>query len=119
MVRDLDTSNDREAGVHRITWDLGGPEGGGGKGGFAKKKGPPPAAEAATESGGETPVPAQRFGGFGGRQAAKPGTYRVVLSVDGTDITRLLVVEPDPRTRTPGTVTDEAEELRQLLKTNP
>jgi hypothetical protein len=103
MVRDLDVSNDKMAGVHRVPWDLitGAAAAKGGKGGFGGKGG-----------GGK--------GGFGGPGlTAKPGVYRVVLNADGVEHARLITVEPDPRTKVPGSTTNEAEELRKLLKEQP
>jgi photosystem II stability/assembly factor-like uncharacterized protein len=94
LVRELDVSKNKDAGMHRIAWDLSTGMGGGkgvkGKGGFAQ-----------------------------GGPAVKPGVYRVMLVADGVEFARNLTVEADPRTRTAGTVTNEAEELRKLLKERP
>src|SRR5205807_7120867 len=82
-----------EPGLHVVAWNLGqgrrgGRRGGaggpatapqGGRGAVAAR---PPAAAAAGEA--DVPqVPAFLGGGFG--QQAKPGVYRVVLSVDGKE----------------------------------
>src|SRR5581483_5095506 len=91
LVRDLDVSKEKAAGLHRVAWNLvSGPKDA--KAESAKPRFTPPG----------TPV--------------KPATYRVVLDADGAQSTRLLTIEPDPRTRTPGALTDEANELRRLLK---
>ncbi len=115
VVRELDVAKANEPGVHRLYWDLSSGEAPKGKGfGFKKKESetPPPSPKEAIEEV-KSPRPS-RF-----RKLVSPGTYRVVLSVDGTEITRVLTVEPDPRTRTPGGLTNEADELRRLLKNNP
>jgi hypothetical protein len=49
----------------------------------------------------------------------KPGTNRIMLNADGMEHTRIVTVEPDPRTRVPGTTVHEAEELRKLMKLRP
>jgi S1-C subfamily serine protease len=102
LVRDLDVSNDKGAGVHRVPWDLATGAGKGGGKGFGGGKG----------GGGK--------GGFGGAGlTAKPGVYRVVLSADGAEHARLITVEPDPRTKIAGATENEAEEIRKLLKEQP
>jgi hypothetical protein len=52
----------------------------------------------------------QRFrqGGFG--QALPPGTYRVVLSVDGEEFTQPLRIEADPLGATPIIAADGEED---------
>jgi hypothetical protein len=92
-VRELDVSKDKDAGLHRVTWDL-----------VAA-----PAAKGEPRSTAFTPP----------GQPVKPATYRVVLDADGSQLARLLLVEPDPRSRTSDIVADEAEELRLLLKERP
>jgi photosystem II stability/assembly factor-like uncharacterized protein len=102
VVRELDVSNAKMSGVHRVPWDLATGAAKGGKGGFGGGKG----------GGGK--------GGFGGAVlTAKPGVYRVVLNADGVEHAKLITIEPDPRTKIPGSSTDETEELRKLLKEQP
>jgi photosystem II stability/assembly factor-like uncharacterized protein len=92
LVRDLDLSKEKETGTHRVGWDLvAGP----GSGDKNRPTFTPP----------ERPV--------------KPGVYRVVLNADGDERSRLLSVEPDPRSGTPGSTVNELEELRKLLKEQP
>jgi hypothetical protein len=97
QVQNLDVSKEKEAGLHRVAWNLAG--GPGAKGGKGTGKAPPPFTPAG--------------------QPVKPGTYRVVLDVDGVEHARTLTVELDPRTRTAGATVNEAEELRRLLKQQP
>jgi hypothetical protein len=109
-VQELQAKSD--PGLHRLTWTLtaggkGGKKGGGkgfgggGKGGGkgAKKQG----TEIAPAAAGKGPPP--QVGGKGpGFQGAGPGfgtpvlpgTYRVVLTVDGQEYTQTVRVEADP-----------------------
>jgi hypothetical protein len=95
LVRDLDLAKDKDAGMHRIAWDLvNNPKSKETKGKFRKA-----------------------FNADG--QPVKPGTYRVVLDADGSEVSRLLTIEPDPRSQKAGVAVDEAEELRRLLRDGP
>jgi photosystem II stability/assembly factor-like uncharacterized protein len=96
LVRDLDVSKEKEAGVHRIGWDLVTSQAPKEKKGKGKKK-------SFTAPG----------------QSARPGTYRLVLDADDVQFTRALTIEADPRTQTAGTVVNEAEELRRWLSKLP
>jgi hypothetical protein len=87
-VREMEFKN--EPGLHRITWNLsrGGGAGmkggkGGGMGGF----------------GGGMGGKGKFAGGFGGPPVT-PGTYRVVLNVDGQEVLVPIRVEADPVTPT-------------------
>jgi photosystem II stability/assembly factor-like uncharacterized protein len=102
LVREVDVSKEKEAGMHRVSWDLTG-------GKSAKQAKQPKKAKGPRPGGPLTPA----------GPPVKPGTYRVVLAVDGVERTRLLAIEPDPRTRTAGSAVNEAEELRQLLRQQP
>ncbi len=96
LVRDLDVAKEKEAGFHRVAWDL--------------VSGPAPKGEKGKPSRPHfTPY----------KQPVKPGVYVVTLDADGSTFTRPLTVEPDPRTHTPGTAANEAEELRRLLRDRP
>jgi len=94
-----------EPGLHQVSWNLGQGRGGRGRrgGGGAAASGPqlpaaargpqqPPAQAAAGES--EVPQMPAFFGGLA--QQAKPGVYRVVLMVDGTEHSQWFRIEPDP-----------------------
>jgi photosystem II stability/assembly factor-like uncharacterized protein len=90
-----------EPGLHRVPWNLalvteGGGFGGMGKGGFkgGKGKGQPPAGKGAEEQPPPLGVP-----GFTGGRAAPPGTYRVLLTVDGREFSQVLRLEADPSGR--------------------
>jgi photosystem II stability/assembly factor-like uncharacterized protein len=102
-------------GLHRVPWNLSrdtgqrlgfGQRGGAGAGGGSARAtagaAPSSAAGAASPAGGSesesaAPVVSQRrAGGFGRAQAVSPGTYRVVLTVDGKDFSETVRVEPDP-----------------------
>jgi photosystem II stability/assembly factor-like uncharacterized protein len=96
LVRDLDVSKHKEAGVHRVGWDL--------------VSGPVPKGEK-----GKSSKP--RFTPY--QQPVKPGMYLVTLDADGATVTRPLTIEPDPRSRTAGSAANEAEELRRLLRQQP
>jgi photosystem II stability/assembly factor-like uncharacterized protein len=95
-----------EPGLHQVSWNLGQGRGGRGRRGGggaaaagaqqpAAARGPqqPPAQAAAGES--EAPQMPAFFGG-GMAQQAKPGVYRVVLTVDGTEHSQWFRIEPDP-----------------------
>lgn len=93
LVRDFDLAKEKDAGFHRIVWDL--VAGGEPKDGKDKTS----------------------FTPYG--QPVKPGVYRVQHTVDGVTHSRLLTVEADPRLGRPGSTINEAEELRKLLKERP
>jgi photosystem II stability/assembly factor-like uncharacterized protein len=84
LVRALDVSKEKDAGMHRVGWNL--------------VAGPAP-----KEAKAKTP-----FTPYG--QPVKPGVYRLVLNVDGVEHARILNVEPDPRTGMPGSAVNEMEE---------
>jgi photosystem II stability/assembly factor-like uncharacterized protein len=92
-------------GLHKVSWNLAqvlaAPNAKGGanpKVGAGKKKGGRPG------------------GGFGGRlKPVPPGTYRVVLAVDGQEQTQTLQVIADP-SAPPGLVTEEEEEMEPQQK---
>src|SRR5262249_45129015 len=93
-VRELRAS--AEPGLHRVTWAL--PQGGGGA--RRGRGGAQPPAATGQPPGGETEQPRGPGGpgGFGGRPVA-PGTYKVVLTVDGKELTQAVRVEADPSVR--------------------
>ena len=66
----------------------------------ASPRGTEPAANAGNQLGAEPAGDRPRGGGFGGRCAGilslGPGTYRVVLNVDGKEFAQNLRVEADP-----------------------
>jgi photosystem II stability/assembly factor-like uncharacterized protein len=93
-----------EPGLHHLTWNLtlAGQGAGMGKGGMGmgkgfkggKGKGQPPAGKSGEEQPAPLGVP-----GFTGARAASPGTYRVVLTVDGREYSQVLRLEADPSGR--------------------
>jgi hypothetical protein len=97
LVRELDMAKEKEAGLHRVGWDL--------------VSGPAPKGP---KKGKSAEKPFTPYG-----QPVKPSAYVIVLDADGATSTQILTVEPDPRTRTPGAAVNEAEELRRLLKQQP
>jgi photosystem II stability/assembly factor-like uncharacterized protein len=97
LVRELGMAKEKEAGLHRVGWDL--------------VSGPAPKGP---KKGKSAEKPFTPYG-----QPVKPGAYVIVLDADGATSTQILTVEPDPRTRTPGLAVNEAEELRRLLKQQP
>jgi photosystem II stability/assembly factor-like uncharacterized protein len=96
VLRELDVSKEKEPGMHRIAWDL--------------SSGPAPKAKKAKSA-------KKSFTPSG--QGVKPGTYRLVLDADGVEQISVVTVEPDPRTGTPGSAANDAEELRRWLKQRP
>ena len=67
LVRELDVAKDRGAGLHRVAWDL-----------VAAKDAKPKTS----------------FTPYG--QPVKPGIYRVLLTADGVEHTRVVTIESDP-----------------------
>ncbi|MBO0698076.1 MAG: PDZ domain-containing protein [Zavarzinella sp.] len=103
-----------EPGYHRLTWDYSrfgnrGPGGRGqGGGGGAQPKGPNPA-----DAPNLNPLTRPAGNAF----AAEPGVYKVVLTVDGTELVQTLTIEPDPNApKGASSARDEWEEERQLEK---
>lgn len=108
-----------EPGYYRFTWDFaraGGPGGGGrGPGG----KGP---NQVVPSELSQSLNPLNRPGRS---LSANTGTYKVVLTVDGTDYVQTLTIEPDP-TAPKGAASElevdafeEERQLRKLLKLRP
>ena len=96
-----------EPGLHRVTWNLAPGTDGGGKGGMGKGgkgKGQPP-----TGKGTEEQPPPLGVPGFAGGRAAPPGTYRVVLTVDGREFSQVLRLEADPSGRVGLSAADDEE----------
>jgi photosystem II stability/assembly factor-like uncharacterized protein len=96
LVRDLDVSKEKGPGMHRVGWDL--------------VSGPAPKGP----KGRPEVTPFTPYG-----RPVKPGTYRVVLDVDGVRHAQAVTVAPDPRTGAAGGMVNEAEELRRLLREQP
>ena len=134
-----------EPGYYRVTWDFGRPGAGGGrfggqgqggergrfggqgrpegKGATPPGKGPNPEAKGPVTPSELAPAlnPLNRPGSS---FRSGPGTYRVVLTVDGTDYIQTLTVERDPTvpldaaTPEPDGV-EEERQLEKLLKLRP
>jgi hypothetical protein len=119
-VRELQPKTD--AGYHRLAWEFDlargpggggrgqrGGGGGGGGGGGPRPKGPNAPAEPLSLNPLNRPT--------GGRFAAEPGEYRVVLTVDGQEFAQTLTIEADPNSpRSAISAENEHEEDRQLEK---
>jgi hypothetical protein len=116
LVRQLQTST--ETGMYRTTWELTRapslrPGGGGGRGRGGAGGGQQPPA-----GGGGQPPAAGEGGGGGGRpggfgqfgQAVPPGSYRVVLTVDGKEFSTLLQVVADPNASAGNAVVNNEED---------
>jgi hypothetical protein len=102
-------SSNAAAGIHRVNWNLArttaqrpnggrGPGGGpGGAGGAGQRAG---GGGGAAGGGAVGPEGFQRGGGRGGfgffGQTVNPGMYRVVLTVDGVELSQSFRVEADP-----------------------
>jgi photosystem II stability/assembly factor-like uncharacterized protein len=110
-VRELAVSGD--PGLHRVVWDLstsaagggrggrgggGGGRGAGGGGAGGEKPTTPPAGEGTEQS--EQPTGRGGFGGLFAARQVNPGTYRLVLTVDGKEMSQTVRVEADPTIRT-------------------
>jgi photosystem II stability/assembly factor-like uncharacterized protein len=128
-VVDIDGKTVRELtaaatpGLHRVNWNLtrgtgvAGGAGGGGRGGRGGAGGgggggavAPPAGEG-TEEG--QPMGGGGRGGFGfGGRPVPPGTYRVVLTVDGKELTQTVRVEADPDAPA-SLLAEEGKEVKQ------
>jgi hypothetical protein len=113
VVREFDLAKEANAGFHRVVWDLAGgigkKDGGkGGKAGAAKGGGKGGGGKAGGAKGGG--------GGPAPKQAALQGTFRVHLNVNGQLLSRTIVVEADPLSRTLAADDDEAEEDRLLRR---
>jgi photosystem II stability/assembly factor-like uncharacterized protein len=122
-VRELQPSTD--AGYHRIRWEFDlvgggrGPGSGGGGGGGGQRGGGGAGPRGKGPNTPEAPAPSLNplARPIGGRFAALPGEYRVVLTVDGAEYSQTLVVEGDPSLpRGAALEMDEHEENRQLEK---
>jgi hypothetical protein len=79
-VRQLEAKTD--PGLHKAVWDL------------ARLPNVRPAAGG--PGGGRFGGGGRGFGGFGGGPQAQPGTYRIVLVVDGQELSQPVRVEADP-----------------------
>src|SRR5262249_7666686 len=104
LISDLPAS--AEPGLHRVAWNLSQ-----GRGRPGSRRGAPapttavpagqrPAAAgrgpAAPAAAGEQEPPPEPPAFLGGGPQVKPGVYRVVLTVDGTEFSQWLRVEADP-----------------------
>jgi photosystem II stability/assembly factor-like uncharacterized protein len=108
LVRDVDVSKEKEAGLHRITWDLVGASAS--LSATTKDKTAPKGKAKELKKGKQGSIASGQM---------KPGSYILVLDVDGVSARRLLTIEPDPRTKLAGVAVDEAEELRRWIGQNP
>jgi photosystem II stability/assembly factor-like uncharacterized protein len=122
-----------EPGLHRVPWSLtpgrgrrgargagtaAGPAGGrgrrgGGPAGGQRASGPAAPAEPggpAQERGEQEPAAEIPAFFRGGQQQIKLGLYKVVLTVDGTELTRWMRIEPDPADATTVIATDGGNE---------
>lgn len=107
-VVDEPASPPKTAGLHRVALERRGGQGGpGGRGpsGGGAAGGPPPAGAQAAPAPGQPPAGALAgggqaggfrggFGGGGGRFT--PGTYKVVLTVDGKEFSQQFTISGDP-----------------------
>ena len=99
----------KNIGRYQIQGEIG--KGGFGKGFKGKGKGTPPPTPA--QPPGEADEPARApigFGGVGGGRPAPLGAYRVVLTVDGRELSQTVRVEADPSGPRPLNVAEEEEE---------
>ncbi len=107
LVRELRPST--TSGLHRVAWDLARTP--------ARPMGrpgnQPPAGTGQPPPESEEPPPGPRGpggrAGFGGGRAVPPGAYRIVLTVDGKEMTQSVRVEPDPLAP-PGVIAAEESE---------
>ena len=133
-----------EPGLHKVNWNLtrtpaggqgpqgfggGGRFGGKGKGGFQGKAEEKKVEAKAGEQKGTDPKTAQGKGGFQGkggqgqgggfaggfRTSVPPGTYKVVLTVDGQQYTSTVRVEADPNMPNAIGITQQEEEKEVVI----
>jgi hypothetical protein len=108
VVREMPAKT--EPGLHRAVWDLVLREPPAKKPTAAEKKPATPPSEKEEEPAEEVPFT------FGEQPKQAPaGMYRVVLTVDGMELTQWLRVEPDP-TKPEATTTTEAEKSPALWR---
>jgi photosystem II stability/assembly factor-like uncharacterized protein len=125
-----------DPGLHRLSWDLTSPparagdaaaggRGGAGRRGGGGQRGAGAQARQAPPGGAGAPAPQTPAGGRGGGAARggrsqggftqgrpiAPGIYRVVLTVDGQELTQPLRVEIDPSLPPMPLIAEEGEEL--------
>ncbi len=105
VLRTLEAS--REPGLHRAIWDV-----------TRLAPRPPrrnqdagPGQGEPSNSEEEAAPPSQPRRGPARPQPVPPGTYRVVLTVDGKDLSRTVQVEPDPNGPSSGLAAEEVEDL--------
>lgn len=132
VVRELRANS--TPGMHRVTWDLtrvperpagtgqrsgSGQAGGRGQGQQAGAAVQPSAGQAPA-AGQQPGQPPSGFGGFGrggfggfGGQPVPPGTYRVVLTVDGKEYSQVVRVESDPNYPNVDLIASEEEEYEE------
>ena len=125
LVRELPVRS--EVGLQRVNWNLGragagSRGGGGGRGGAGGGRGGGGGGGAPGGAGGivdDLETLMRRGGLLGG--AILPGTYRVVLNVDGKEHVQPLRIEPDPTQGTGaiaiggGDGADDQEEKRDVV----
>jgi photosystem II stability/assembly factor-like uncharacterized protein len=106
-VRELGGTKD--AGLHRVVWDLrraSSQRAGGGAGQRGSRTAQSSSRETAAAASGTANQGARRGPGAA---RVSPGQYRVVLSVDGTELTQTVLVEADPQFAT-STIAEEEED---------
>jgi hypothetical protein len=114
-IRELRAS--AEPGLHRVPWDLTAsaerPTGGRGGPGRTGGGGQPPPATGQPPAEGQTEQPRGPGGpgGFGGGRPVLPGTYKVVLTVDGKEFVQTVRVEADPSSSRITTAAEEEDEI--------
>ena len=95
-----------EPGLHRATWDL-----------TTRRSAPPSDTPAQAARGGQESESGPGFGGggggFGGLRPVMPGTYKLVLTVDGKEYVQSVRVEPDPTIAAGEVIAAEAFLMRE------
>jgi photosystem II stability/assembly factor-like uncharacterized protein len=113
-VRELPTKKD--AGLHRVVWDLRrfadssqrptgetqGQRGGGG------------ATPGGGTRAGQSAASGSRQGGSGAPSRAQPGQYRLVLNVDGKELTQTINIEADPQFSGSVTAEEENDDMERM-----
>lgn len=98
VVRALDVAKEKEAGPHRISWDM--------------TIAPSPTAI----KGKNPPKLADNKPGLAAGSLVSPGVYRVVLEADGMEFEQTMSIHPDPNSKLATPVLDEYEEERYLRR---
>ncbi|HEV3168529.1 MAG TPA: PDZ domain-containing protein [Isosphaeraceae bacterium] len=110
-VRELRPSN--EPGLHRILWDMTRTQAQPVRATRPAESEARPAGANAAES--EADAPRRTANNFQRPRLVPPGMYRILLSVDGKELTQTVRVEPDPAVPTAEIIAESGEDVDQPM----